>query len=113
MDGVVAELQTCETGLGAHVRATTSGLYGLGGHYGWTWHPGVLSITLQPRAGLSYVDHAVQALPQRTQFELGAQLLVGYNRYRLALDYWHLSNAGMTQPNIGLDLVSVMVGLAF
>lgn len=113
LDGQVLDVQSCETGLGLHVKASTSGLYALGTHYGWTWHPGVFSLTLQPRVGLSHVDRPVEALPMRTQFELGTQVLIGYDRWRVGIEYWHLSNAGLMLPNVGLDMIGVLVGVAF
>ena len=114
MNAPVLDLQSCETGWGVHAKASTSGLYAVGGQYGWTWQPvASWSVTLQPRAGVSYVDHPVEALPLRTQFELGTQLLLGYDRWRVGVEYWHLSNAGLRQPNTGLDLLEVLTGIVF
>lgn len=114
LDGQVLDVQSCETGLGLHAKASTSGLYAIGPHYGWTWHPGERwSLTLQPRMGLSYVDHPVKALPMRTQFELGTQVLIGYDRWRIGVGYVHFSNAGLRSPNTGLDLIELLAGVAF
>lgn len=113
LDGAVLEVQTCDRGLGLEVKASSSGLYGLGMQYGFQATSGPWSITALPKAGLSYVDHPVYELPQRTQFELGAQILVGYERFRIGVEYWHLSDAGMKQPNIGLDMVIVQTGWRF
>jgi len=114
VDGAIIDVQTCELGFGAHARATSSGVYGLGAQYGFQWELGSEWVTtLQPRAGFSYVDHPVDALPLRTQFELGVQWSVGRGRWRAALDYWHLSNAGLTAGNVGLDLVSTLIGVVF
>lgn len=112
-NGVIVELQTCERGAGGHVRASSSGLYALGLQYGIGTEFGPISLTFQPRAGFSHVDHENRNLPLGTQFELGGQMLVGYDRYRFAVDYWHLSNAGIKKPNLGMDTFSVMVGVAF
>ena len=94
-------------------KASNSGLYGLGLQYGWTWGDAHRSLTLQPKVGLSYVDRPEPALPLRTQFEVGAQLLFGYDRARLGLEYWHLSNAGLKEPNTGLDLIVIQTGWVF
>lgn len=112
-DAPMIEVQTCETGFGMDVKASTSGLYGLGLQYGFTWRDTHRSLTLQPKAGFSYVDHPEPALPLRTQFEVGAQLLFGYDRVRLGLEYWHLSNAGLKEPNTGLDLIVIQTGWVF
>ena len=118
-NGAIVEVQTCERGLGAHVRAASSGYYGAGIQYGMGTEVGAVSLTIQPRVGFSYVDHPVPMnLPQRSQFELGLQGLVGYDRYRVAVDYWHMSNGAQLglsnrRPNNGMDMMSVMVGVTF
>lgn len=114
MDGPVAEIQTCRTGLGAHARAAGSGLYAAGIHYGAeviAWNG--FAFTLQPRFGASYADHAVPELPLRTQFEVGVSAMLTYRQAVISVDYWHLSNAGLRQPNVGLDLIGVMGGVSF
>lgn len=114
VDAAVVEIQSCETGPGVHAKATSSGLYGVGIQYGLTWHPTPrTSMTFQPRGGLSYADHPVRELPQQTQMEVGAQVLLGLDQYRVAVEYWHLSNAGMRQPNIGLNMLIFMGGITF
>lgn len=113
MDGGLLEVQTCEQGLGLQGKASTSGLYGLGAHYGMQIELGQFALTVQPFGGVSYVDHPVHELPQRTQFEIGAELLVSYKQARVGVQYWHLSNAGMTRPNIGLDMIGVTMGWSF
>lgn len=107
------EVQTCETGVGFDVKAASSGFYGVGTQYGWRWSTNDYSIGLLPKAGFSFVDHPEPALPLGTQFELGLQLLGGYQRTRLGLEYWHLSNAGLKSPNIGMDFLVLQVGWAF
>lgn len=113
VDGGMIELQTCEKGIGFDVKASTAGLYGIGAQYGWQAQFDKWSLTFQPKIGVSYVDHAVHELPQRLQFEVGAQLVGGYDRYRIGLEYWHLSNAGMRDPNIGVDLLVLQTGISF
>ena len=112
-DGAVVEVQTCERGLGLHAKAATSGLYALGAQYGFAWQSGPWSATIQPSAGLSYADHPVHALPLRTQFEVGLSAFVGYRDWRVGVSYWHLSNAGLKTPNIGLDLIAIQAGWVF
>lgn len=112
-DAPLIEVQSCETGLGVDAKASTSGLYGLGLQYGWTWAHDRVSFTVQPKVGISYVDHPERALPLRTQFEVGGQLLFGYNRFRVGIEYWHLSNAHLRQPNIGIDALILQTGWIF
>ncbi len=108
------EAQTCQTGLGAHVKAATSGLYAAGVHYGFTHDfTDKLNVTLQPKAGFSYVDHPMRELPLRTQFELGLGFIVSRDRFSVGLEYWHLSDAGLRSPNIGLDMVGTTIGWRF
>jgi hypothetical protein len=112
-NGPILEVQSCERGLGGHVKVTSRGLYAVGFQYGLGTELGPVSVTLQPRMGFSATDHTNRNLPQGVQFEVGLQFLIGIEQYRLALDYWHLSNAGITDPNIGMDLLGVLVGYAF
>lgn len=112
-NGTLLEVQSCERGIGVDAKASSSGLYGLGLQYGLGSQRGDWSVTLLPKAGLSYIDHPNPALPLRTQFEVGAQLLVGYQRFRIGVEYWHLSNAGLRAPNIGLDLLAIQTGWIF
>lgn len=109
----MVEIQTCETGLGAHVKASQAGLYALGVHYGLTKQWDDWSVTLSPHAGLSYADHDIESLPARKQFELGLQVLGGFKQARIGLEYWHLSNAGLQSPNIGLDMIILQTGWTF
>ena len=114
VDAPSIEVQTCEQGIGAHVKASGTGLYGAGLHYGFTKaFDGHWTVTFQPKAGLSYSDRPRRELPSQTQFEVGAQLLVGYDRFRVGVEYWHLSNAGMKMPNIGMDMIGVTTGWVF
>jgi hypothetical protein len=111
--GQIVEVQTCERGIGLDLKATTNGLYGGGLQYGFVYDRGSWSASFIPKAGLSYVDHPVRELPQRFQFGVGAQVLVGYQRVRMGVELWHLSNAGFTYPNIGLNNIAIMGGWVF
>lgn len=113
-NGTVLEVQTCETGLGMDVKASTAGLYGMGLQYGLPLYKGSQwSVTALPKAGLSYTSTPRHELPMQGQFEVGAQLLVGYDAFRVGLEYWHLSNAGVHSPNIGLDMLVLQTGWRF
>lgn len=113
MNGAQIDVQTCESGLGLHAKATTSGLYSTGLHYGLTGEWGNYSVTLQPRVGFSVADRPVYELPSQVQFELGQQLILGYGDFRLAVEYWHLSNAYTKAPNIGMDFIILSSGWRF
>lgn len=113
VDAPMIEVQTCEQGVGAHLKASAAGLYALGVHYGFHGEAGPWSVTFQPQAGFSYADHPIDALPMRTQFELGAQFTVGYERLRIGVEYLHFSNAGLKSPNIGLDMIVLQTGWRF
>lgn len=104
----VVEVQTCERKLGGFVQGSMSGLYAGGLQYGMRYKKEELSITLTPKIGISYVDHPVYELPQRTQFSVGSLLLFGYEDMRIGIEYWHMSNAGMTYPNIGVDTLLIL-----
>lgn len=108
------EVQTCEKGLGMDAKASTAGLFGLGLQYGFTLvESEKFSLTFLPKAGLSYTTVPRSELPMTGQFEVGAQFLVGYEDFRVGLEYWHLSNAGLQKPNIGLDMLVVQTGWRF
>jgi hypothetical protein len=114
VDGVVIEAMTCEKGLGMDFKASTAGLYGLGLQYGLTVFEGEkFSLTFLPKAGLSYSSVQRKEIPMQGQFEVGAQFLGGYENYRMGLEYWHLSNAGLQEPNIGLDMLVIQTGWRF
>jgi hypothetical protein len=54
----------------------------------------------------------MRELPLKTPFALGLQAGVDipYTKAKLIAEYLHLSNAGQKQPNIGMDMGSVMLG---
>lgn len=108
------EVQTCDRGLGAHVKASEAGFYGAGLQYGFQWTTGKWTATLTPQAGMSYVDHPMpDRLPMRTQFEVGGQFLIGYRNFRIGIEYWHLSDAHLKLPNDGVDMMVLQTGWAF
>lgn len=113
MDAPMLEVQTCETGLGAAVNVSASGLFGAVAQYGWQWQAGDWSATIQPKVGMSHAMRQVYELPAQTQFQVGLGLLFGYQSWRIGIEYQHLSNAGLASPNIGLDLIAMQSGWAF
>lgn len=112
-NAAVLQLMSSQTGWGAGVKASSNGLYGLDLQYGLTWKGEQWSLSFIPKLGLSATSTTVRELPQDVQFGLGAQMLFGYGHYRAGIELWHLSNAGVTAPNIGLNLPIVQVGYAF
>lgn len=118
--GGYVQALSCETGPGVGVKASTLGLYAIEGHYGFTYKPGMFTFSVLPKLGLSYGTSAYRhELPQTVQFSLGALALVGYEQYRVGLEYWHMSNGdalGLSltnKQNIGLDTVAFTVGFSF
>ncbi len=95
------------------MKATTSNVYMGGLHYGLQQQVGEYTVTLQPFAGLSHTTQPIHELPQQTQFEVGGKLMAGLNNMRVAIEYLHLSNAHMEQPNIGMDLIVLQTGWRF
>jgi len=114
VNGTVLEVQTCEKGLGLDAKASSAGLFGFGLQYGFTIFEGEkFNFTFLPKAGLSYTSVPHRELPLNGQFEVGGQFLLGYEDFRVGLEYWHLSNAGLQSPNIGLDMLVVQTGWRF
>jgi hypothetical protein len=123
-DAGFIELQSCDRGFGVDGKASSAGLYGVDLQYGFQWAPTEdTTITLTPKVGISYADHPIKELPQRTQFGLGGAVTVGYHRFRVGVELWHLSNGkdlGMAvsekakhEPNIGLNMLAVTAGWVF
>lgn len=119
-NATMIEVQTCEKGFGVDAKAATNGLYGAGIQYGFKFEPvDKFSVIFIPKFGMSYVDHPVRELPQRTQFGLGAQVLFGYEQFRVGLELWHISNgAGLglnvsEKQNIGADMIAIQTGWVF
>lgn len=119
-DAAMVSLQTCDKGWGINAKAATNGLYGTELQYGFKFEPmPEYSLTLTPRFGVSYVDHPVVELPQRTQFGLGGQVAFGYKDFRLGVEFWHLSNGkalGLNTadgPNIGMNMIAIQTGWVF
>ena len=113
IQGPMGKIETAPEGLGAAARFGPGGLFTLGAQYGYKI-PGT-PITITPSAGLAYVDKPMPELPLKTPFALGIQagVPIGDTKARLLAEYLHLSNAGQKQPNIGLDMGSVMLGYPF
>lgn len=107
------QVQTCEKGVGGKLTATTNGIVSTALQYGATLKHGPWSLSLAPFAGGAYSADDRTENATRLNFSLGAQLMGGYDRYRLAVEFWHLSNAGLAQPNYGLDMLSILTGVAF
>lgn len=111
--GVLAEVMTCDTGLGLDAKASTNGLYAVDLQYGLKLTRGNFSLAFIPKGGVSYADHEVKELPQQTQFSVGAQLLGSYKDFNVGVELWHLSNAGMTDRNVGLNMIALQTGWRF
>lgn len=119
-DAAIVSVQTCDKGWGINAKAATNGLYGAELQYGFKFEPMPdYSLTLTPRFGVSYVDHPVVELPQRTQFGLGGQVAFGYKDFRVGVEFWHLSNGkalGLNTAdgsNIGMNMIAIQTGWVF
>jgi len=112
-DGALVEVQTCDRGLGLDLKASTAGIGSLSLQYGLQMAAGNWSFTFTPKAGVGYFDHAVPELSSQVNFSLGAQVLVGYRRARVAFEYWHQSNAYLGDVNAGLDMLAFTGGWQF
>lgn len=114
-DSVLLEAHTCPTGLGAHVTAAPSAnLYSVGLQYGFEFPIyGRLRARVIPQVGISYDAHHYRELPLHTQFEVGGELQFAYGQVTVGYKYWHLSNAGLRDKNIGLDMGALLVGYSF
>lgn len=118
IQGPMAKFETSPEGLGANARIGPEGLFSLAAQYGLQI-PGT-PITITPSAGMAYVDKGMPELPLKTPFALGLQgslslkdfesLPESLRKARIMAEYIHLSNAGLKQPNIGMDMGSVMLG---
>lgn len=113
--GEVLEVQSCQYGPGLAVTAApSSGLYGIAAQWGFqvaSW--GDLRVYLKPQVGISHDTYGYRELPLGTQFEVGGMVNVEYDNANIGVKYWHLSNAGIKQPNIGMDILAVMGGFRF
>ncbi len=113
LDGGVLEVQSCEDGLGLNLKAATSGIYSGTVQYGMIHHEGDWSFGVTPNLGVGVLEHHVPELSTRVNFSLGLQLSAGYQRGRIAVEYWHQSNAHTGTHNAGLDLLAIMGGWVF
>lgn len=112
-DGGVVEVQSCEEGLGVNLKAANSGIYSGTVQYGMFHRAGDWSLGLTPNLGVGVIEHHVPELSTRVNFSLGLQASVGYQRGRVAVEYWHQSNAHTGTHNAGLDLLAIMGGWVF
>jgi hypothetical protein len=103
------EVQTCEKGLGLHAKAYPDNAYALGTQYGVMWESGKWTWGFQPQIGLA---HSYKG-ESKKYFEVGMQFTVGYDHVRVGVEYWHMSNAGLSSPNGGLDMLVVQTGWRF
>ena len=113
LNAPLMEMQTCEEGIGVGMKAAQSGVYALEAQYGLKGHLGPLSVGLIPKFGVGYQDVLTLEQQSKTNFSLGAQFLMGYEKARVGLEWWHMSNAGSGERNAGLDLIMVTAGWAF
>jgi len=113
LDAAAVEVQTCESGPGLDVKAATSGLYGVAVQYGFTTTRNGWTFTATPKLGVAYVDHQAKEQAHPANFELGGQLLFGRDRWRIGAEYWHISNAHTSVPNLGIDLLILQTGWIF
>lgn len=115
LDSPMAEVLTCNQGLGAHATlAPHTGLYSAGLQYSLEF-PIVAGVKgrLIPMVGISHDTRHYRELPLHTQFEVGGEVHLAYGEYTLALKYWHLSNAGLRDKNLGLDMGALLVGYSY
>src|SRR5438067_4072773 len=112
-DGPMLEAQTGETGAALNLRVAASGVSSLGVQYGWQMARGEWSLTLQPLVGVGLIDRHIRELSSEVNFSLGAQVMAGYESYRLSFGYWHVSNAGLGSKDGGLDLLALQTGFSF
>jgi hypothetical protein len=68
---------------------------------------------LRHTEGEGLLEHHVPEVTSQVTFSIGLNAMVGYQRSRLAIEYWHQSNAGLGDVNIGLDMLVFMGGWAF
>jgi hypothetical protein len=107
------EAQTCERGPGLDAKVTASGMGSLQAQYGLAHTDGDWTFILTPKAGGAILPSHVRELTSPVNFSLGLQTTIGYQHARVALEYWHQSNASLGHRNAGLDMVAVMGGWAF
>lgn len=112
--------QSCSTGPAAYAKATMTGAYMLGGQWGFGVERAGFEFSVKPQLGLSYVDHAVRTLPARSQYHVGVEINVCYERYCSGVSYSHLSNGNAMglcwsgaecRPNIGEDMIAFSAGV--
>lgn len=110
----LVEVQTCDRGVGLDLKATQSGIGSLQAQYGIvTVQSGPWSLIVTPKLGGAILPYHVRELTSTVNFSLGLQTTVGYDRARVALEWWHQSNAFLGGCNAGLDFLALMGGWAF
>jgi hypothetical protein len=62
---------------------------------------------------LAYHDVRVLEQQSKGNFSLSTQALVGYKQYRIGIEYWHQSNAGLGTHNAGIDVLALTTGWRF
>lgn len=112
-NGAMIEAQTCERGAGLDLKASSSGLYGLALQYGAGLDLDGWAITITPKAGLAYVSRSNWEQAHPWNFEVGGQVLIGRDRWRIGFEYWHISNAYLSRPNTGIDTLAIQTGWIF
>lgn len=113
LSGPVVSVETCHTGISAHVRAGAEWVaYGL--HYGHAWpltkH---LSLNAQIGGGGHYSNtiHPHSSIRQVTRFSFQANVSLIYKRVGLSCGYDHGSNGrGIDPSNAGQDILSCSLG---
>ena len=113
LSGPVATIETCHTGIGAHVRAGGEWVaYGL--HYGHGWQIAEdWTIAVQVGGGGHYSNtfHPRTHVRQVTKFSFQANISLLYKKMGLSCGYDHGSNGrGLDPTNHGQDIASCSVG---
>lgn len=112
LNSAVAEVQTCEVGWGANVKIAAE-TASVSVQHGFQWREGDWSATFMPNVGVGYLYDRVPELSGQVNFSLGASVMVGYQRSRVAVEYWHQSNACLGSQNAGVDVIGLMAGISF
>lgn len=108
------EMQTCDRGLGLDAKLTRSGMSALEAQWGFVaLESGQWSWLITPKAGGAYLPEHVKELQSQVNFSLSFESLIAYGQSRLAVEYWHQSNAQLGKSNAGLDMIALMGGWVF
>jgi len=105
INGHSGEIQSCAYGLGVHAGGTSAGMARGGVQFGLgTTIAERLEVIIQPFVGAAYMPN-VRELPLEVQFEVGAKVMALAGDRGIVVEYLHLSNAGLKEPNIGKDAI--------